>query len=1157
MNKISEKQPEQKNKTRRGYGRKNKRKYENGFSRMQLSLLGTNANGLKNKLESLEIAIEHFKASIVTIQETKLRRAGSLKLKGYQIYETIRTGGVEGGGLLTAVDDNINSVLISGGNDENIEILVVQANVWDYNIRIINAYGPQEDDSPTKIINFWQEIEEAVLAAKDSNCFVLFQLDANAKIGMENLKNDPHNITANGKIMLDIIKRQNLIVANTLELCNGLITRERVTKAGIEKSIIDYVIICQELKNHLLEMTIDDNRTHVLTKYATTRGQERRVKSDHNILFSKFSFTFERKMKPIRKEFFKLKDLEGQKAFHAETSKSETLVSCFSPDRSFLHNANIFFKGFKGSIQKCFKKVRIKKGGNYGSTLINKSLNKIIKLRKELKIQLEKTKCSKEKENLERKIMEQDAFISENLATKNADVVKEYVKSVETDEGHFSQLKLWKLKQKLCPKIGDPPMAKKDENGTLITSPELLKSLYLRTYQSRLINRQMKRELFDVYFLKQKLWFSRLIELRKKRTKPWNRIDLWRTLKSLKNNKTSDPNGVINEIFKQECMGKDLEDALLKLLNGIKEEFLIPDFVLKQNITTIFKNKGSRQDMDNDRGIFILTVFKKILDKLIYDKKHKDIDKHMTDSNIGARKGRNVKNHLFMIHGIINSVIKGKEPCVDIQIYDIQKAFDSLWLEDCLIDAFDSLEEENKDEELALLYESNKRNLVAVKTAVGITERVNVPNIVQQGGTWGPLLCSNTIDTLGKKLLNRSEIPYLYKNTVKVLPLAMVDDVTAISRCGLQSLGLNAYLNTQIELKKLMFHVPDKNGKSKCHKMHIGAHSRACPVLKVHGTIMETVTEDEYLGDVISSDGKNKKNVEKRISKGIGIITQIMNLLSSVSFGQHYIEIALLLREAMFLNGILNNVEVWYGLTKSEIEEFENLDLSLLRKFLKAPVSTPKEALYLELGLIPIGILVKVRRINYLHYLISRKKSEMISQFFWTQWYNPTRDDWTESVKRDLNDFKIRLDEITNKSKYSVKKMVKKKAQEYALSRLNQKKDSHSKMGNVSYGELKMQEYFKQPGANINELRDTFKFRDKMLEFGQYYRGSAVFVSCPLCSTHIDEQDMLFQCPVMKSEVELHIDLNKIYTDNVDSKAIKEVSKVMNMRRKMVELAKK
>ena len=50
---------------------------------------------------------------------------------------------------------------------------------------------------------------------------------------------------------------------------------------------------------------------------------------------------------------------------------------------------------------------------------------------------------------------------------------------------------------------------------------------------------------------------------------------------------------------------------------------------------------------------------------------------------------------------------------------------------------------------------------------------------------------------------------------------------------------------------------------------------------------METVTEDVYLGDVISNDGKNKKNVENIISKGLGIITQIMNLLESISFGQH------------------------------------------------------------------------------------------------------------------------------------------------------------------------------------------------------------------------------------------------------------------------------
>ena len=50
----------------------------------------------------------------------------------------------------------------------------------------------------------------------------------------------------------------------------------------------------------------------------------------------------------------------------------------------------------------------------------------------------------------------------------------------------------------------------------------------------------------------------------------------------------------------------------------------------------------------------------------------------MTDSNIGARKKRNIKNHLFIVYGIINSVLKGESESVDIQIYDLVKAFDVL-----------------------------------------------------------------------------------------------------------------------------------------------------------------------------------------------------------------------------------------------------------------------------------------------------------------------------------------------------------------------------------------------------------------------------------------------------------------------------------------------
>lgn len=186
-------------------------------------------------------------------------------------------------------------------------------------------------------------------------------------------------------------------------------------------------------------------------------------------------------------------------------------------------------------------------------------------------------------------------------------------------------------------------------------------------------------------------------------------------MKSLKNNQTRDPNGMINEVFKPGVIGYDLKLAILDLMNGIKREMVMPTFMQLSNITTLYKNKGSRFDMDNDRGIFILTVFRKIFDKLIYNDKYEDIDTGMSDSNIGARKQKNIKNHLFIVYGIINSVLNEENFCIDISVYDLEKAFDALWLEDCLNDLYDTLPEDQHDDKLALVYESNRNNLVAIK----------------------------------------------------------------------------------------------------------------------------------------------------------------------------------------------------------------------------------------------------------------------------------------------------------------------------------------------------------------------------------------------------------------------------------------------------------
>ena len=153
----------------------------------------------------------------------------------------------------------------------------------------------------------------------------------------------------------------------------------------------------------------------------------------------------------------------------------------------------------------------------------------------------------------------------------------------------------------------------------------------------------MKQELQDIYFLKEELWKSRMEELVNIKSPPWTQLQLKKALKSLKKNKTPDPNGMINELFMENSAGEDLEKALLVLVDGIKDNFYFPEYLLRENITTIYKNNCSRLEMNNDRVIFLITTLKKFLDKLIYLDKFENIEKNMSCSNIGARKGKHVK----------------------------------------------------------------------------------------------------------------------------------------------------------------------------------------------------------------------------------------------------------------------------------------------------------------------------------------------------------------------------------------------------------------------------------------------------------------------------------------------------------------------------------
>ena len=172
---------------------------------------------------------------------------------------------------------------------------------------------------------------------------------------------------------------------------------------------------------------------------------------------------------------------------------------------------------------------------------------------------------------------------------------------------------------------------------------------------------------------------------------------------------------------------------------------------------------------------------------------------------------------------------------------------------------------------------------------------------------------------------------------------------------------------------------------------------------------MEETDEEKYLGDIVSKDGRNIKNVQARVNKGKGIVKRILEILEGIPFGKLYYQVAIILRNTLLVSSILCNSEAWFNVTKSELELIETVDLMLLRSLLGAPKSVPKEMFYLELGVLPLREMIKQRRLNFLHYILAQESTSIISQVFQTQNENPSKNDWISTVKTDLEELELNV----------------------------------------------------------------------------------------------------------------------------------------------------
>ena len=165
--------------------------------------------------------------------------------------------------------------------------------------------------------------------------------------------------------------------------------------------------------------------------------------------------------------------------------------------------------------------------------------------------------------------------------------------------------------------------------------------------------------------------------------------------------------------------------------------------------------------------------------------------------------------------------------------------------------------------------------------------------------------------------MDQEKYLYMYKNEVGIPPFAMIDDLVTVAHCGTESVVMNSYLNAKASVKKMQFVM------SKCHKLHVEKEKRSCSelfldqwkvkVVEETGSItledtqenehiVEADFDEKYVGDIISEDGRNTKNINALSARANGSINQIMEILENICFGSFHYEVAMIFRNSLFLN---------------------------------------------------------------------------------------------------------------------------------------------------------------------------------------------------------------------------------------------------------------
>ena len=313
---------------------------------------------------------------------------------------------------------------------------------------------------------------------------------------------------------------------------------------------------------------------------------------------------------------------------------------------------------------------------------------------------------------------------------------------------------------------------------------------------------------------------------------------------------------------------------------------------------------------------------------------------------------------------------------------------------------------------------------------------------------------------------------------------------------------------------------------------------------------------------MLSENGSIDETISQRGQKATGITSQINSMLNSITLGSYHYDIALVLRDALFVNSIMSNSEVWHNVQLKHTQAFEKSDQILLKSIVNAHAKTATEAFYLELAVLPLNYRLSVRRFMYLWHILHRDGDELIRKIYEAQKCLSVRGDWTELVEAEKAKYGISESdsEIAEMSREKFKSKIQKKIEAHAVRCLNNIAENHSKSEQIVDYDFKRKAYFTDRRFSKTDVQLLFTLRTKMLDCKTNFQNQyAEDLSCRFCKDNgnIEDEDHILRCTVLNNE-KYDVKFSDVY-GNIDQqyKAVQVYKTVMRRRKVYLEIIQK